>query len=193
MNGLVLTNRSAVDRNKTDFYATPPEVTGVLLDFLEQSGRLCRGDLIWEPACGDGRMANVMKDRMYRVVATDLYPRNAVTPRQDFLQSCHAGRWIITNPPFSQAEAFIRRAIELQRPFAFLLKSQFWHAKSRLELFTEHKPAYVLPLTWRPDFLFGRKSGAPTMEVLWTVWDRCASSETHYVPLRRPGGTRNEG
>jgi hypothetical protein len=192
--GSILSNRSAIDRSKADFYATPPDVTEALLDFLEQSGRLCRGDLIWEPACGDGRMADVMKDRKYRVIGTDLNPIDDAAPSVDFLKSCHAGRWIITNPPFSQAEAFIRRAIELQRPFAFLLKSQFWHAKSRLELFTEHKPAYVLPLTWRPDFLFGRKSGAPTMEVLWTVWDRCASGETHYIPLKKPdGGGSNEG
>ena len=186
MNGLTLTNRSAIDRNQTDFYATPPEVTEALLDFLEQSGRLYKGDLIWEPACGDGRMADVMRYRKYRVIATDLYPVDKLEPSADFLKSCHAGRWVITNPPFSQAEAFIRRAIVLKRPFAFLLKSQFWHSKSRLELFMGHKPAYVLPLTWRPDFLYGKKSGSPTMEVLWTVWDRCASAETRYVPLKRP-------
>jgi hypothetical protein len=50
-----------------------------------------------------------------------------------------------------------------------LLKSQYWHAAKRHQLFNTHTPAYILPLTWRPDFMFGERGGAPTMDVLWTV------------------------
>lgn len=92
--------------------------------------------------------------------------------------------WIITNPPFSMASKFIQHALELGAPCAFLLKSQFWHAKSRLDIFRGCPPSYVLPLTWRPDFLYGAKSGSPTMELLWTVW--AGTHDATYCPLERP-------
>lgn len=184
MNGTILSNRSAVDRNKTDFYATPPEVTTALLDFLEDQCLLKPHATIWEPACGRGDMADVMYDRGYHMVVSDLYPQIQGMDSTDFLKSHAKCDWIITNPPFSKATEFIAHALELRKPCAFLLKSQFWHAKSRLNLFRENPPSYVLPLTWRPDFLFGAKSGSPTMECLWTVW--AGDYETIYYPLEKP-------
>lgn len=52
---------------------------------------------------------------------------------QNEKSSIDAADWIITNPPFSLAEAFIRRAAELGKPFAFLLKSQYWNATCRMK------------------------------------------------------------
>ena len=186
MNGTILSNRSAVDRSKTDFYATPPEVTAALLDFLEREYVLKPGYTIWEPAVGNGAMADIMNDRGYRMVVSDLYPQIEGMESVDFLKSHAKCDWIITNPPFSKATEFITHALKLRKPCAFLLKSQFWHAKSRMALFREHPPSYVLPLTWRPDFLYGAKSGSPTIECLWTVW--CGEPECIYYPLEKPKG-----
>ena len=186
MNGAILSNRSAIDRNKTDFYATPAEVTVALLDFLESKNLISPGCLIWEPACGSGAMTEVMLNRGYAILGTDLYPQDPGIAGEDFLKTCAYCNWIITNPPFSKAAEFITHALELGKPCAFLLKSQFWHAKSRLDLFRENPPTYVLPLTWRPDFLYGAKYGSPTMECLWTVW--AGGSETIYYPLEKPKG-----
>lgn len=189
MTGSVLSNRSSEDRIKTDFYQTPPDVTRALVRFLEDRRMLVPLDVIWEPACGTGEMAEVLMEHGYTVICSDLYPTGYtwnVTP-VNFLTESECCDWIITNPPFSQAEAFIRHALELGNPCAFLLKSQFWHAKKRLELFRESPPTYVLPLTWRPDFLQGKKSGSPTMEVLWTVWAGKRAG-TMYIPLEKPGG-----
>jgi hypothetical protein len=96
--------------------------------------------------------------------------------------------WIITNPPFGKAELFIRHALHLKPRggVAMLVKSQFWHAKRRHQLFLDCHPDYVCPLTWRPDFLFGAKSGSPTMEVVWSIWKSpYATSRTIYEPLTR--------
>lgn len=132
-------------------------------------------------------MVRVMRDRGYEVFGTDLHPQVPYKSSVDFLEySAPCCDWIITNPPFSKATEFITHALELGKPCAFLLKSQFWHAKSRLNLFRENPPSYVLPLTWRPDFLHGTKSGSPTMECLWTVW--CGKRETVYYPLEKPKG-----
>lgn len=198
MNGEILANRSAVDRNKTDYYATPPDATVALLNFLEAENRIHPlYHVIWEPACGTGEMVEAMEKKGYTVHFSDLNPTGyrGDTEPVDFLTADAENvncSWIITNPPFSQAEKFIRRALELDRPCAFLLKSQFWHARSRLDLFREHPPAYVLPLTWRPDFLWGAKSGSPTMECLWTVWFG-KDNVTEYHPLERPKMTEGSG
>lgn len=177
---VTLANAGSVDRSKTDFYPTPSNVTEALLRFLNIPKQLS----IWEPAAGAGHMVSVMQEWGYKVEASDLHSFTM----EDFLaiSECR-GDWIITNPPFSVAESFIRHALSFKpKGVAMLLKSQFWHSSGRLNLFREFTPKYVLPLTWRPDFLFGAKSGSPTMEVIWTVWDKDSNKKCEYIPLQKP-------
>lgn len=184
LNGAILANKTAIDRSKTDFYPTPKEVTIALLDFL----KLPQNALIWEPACGEGHMSKEIIKYGYDVVSTEFYERGYGVSGIDYLTvTCPESiDWIITNPPFSLSEEFIRRSIAHQKPFAMLLKSQYWHSSRRRKLFEEYKPEAVLPLTWRPDFLFGAKSGSPTMECIWTVWGDRPAQYTIYQPLRKP-------
>lgn len=174
----IVGGNTAYKRVASDFYPTPADATQALLDFL----KLPAGTTIWEPACGENHMVNVMQANGYNVIATD------VQTGDDFLQienkECD---WIITNPPFSLADRFIDRCIQHKRPFALLLKSQYWHARKRLDLFRKYPPSFVCPLTWRPDFLFKQRGGgSPLMDVMWVVWGGC--HDTRYVPLERPGG-----
>lgn len=179
---VTLANAGAKDRPDTDFYPTPPDVTRGLLDYLKLD--LTQTN-IWEPACGQNHMVSVMQEYGFQVDASDLY-----TTGKDFLTSGLLDTdWIITNPPFIRSEEFIRhaRALHPAGGFAFLLKSQYWHATKRLPLFQEIRPTEVLPLTWRPDFLFGAKKSAPTMEVLWTIWRAPYTNKTTiYEPMKRP-------
>lgn len=182
LTGQILTNASATDRNSTDFYPTPPAVTIALIEFLGLKGKT-----IWEPACGAGHMADAILETGNNVIATELNYQGYGTPDVDFLKAplveCD---WIITNPPFKYAEQFIDRCIEHKKPFAMLLKSQYWHSAKRYKLFQKHIPSFVLPLTWRPDFHFGSKGGSPTMECIWTVWDAKPATNTTYMPLVKP-------
>lgn len=164
-------------RSVADFYPTPPEATQALLNFLN----LEPGTTVWEPACGDGHMVKVLESNDLLVRATD------ITLGVDFLTTeDNTSQWIITNPPFSIADKFIRKCAEYHVPFALLLKSQYWHASRRLCLFREIQPSYVLPLTWRPDFCFKeRGGGSPVMDVLWCVWEP-GVTHTTYIPLERP-------
>lgn len=176
----VLANASAKDRPDTDFYPTPYAVTQSLLDFL----KIDDSNVIWEPACGQGHMIKVLEENGYSTVGTELNCDHPV----DFLKTKKlSGSWIITNPPFILSQEFIRHSHSL-RPtgFAMLLKSQYWHATKRRSLFYDIRPKYVLPLSWRPDFLFGAKGSAPTMEVLWTVWEKGYTGPTMYEILERP-------
>lgn len=169
---------TAYQRNAQDFYPTPPDVTQALINFLD----IPRGKTVWEPAAGNGDMAKVFKENWYFVIETDIQSGT------DFLTADPVDcDWIITNPPFCLSEQFIRRCIKIQKPFAMLLKSQYWHAKSRIPLFYEHRPRFILPLTWRPDFLFKtRGKGSPLMDVMWAVWNCKPAPYTEYVPLNRP-------
>lgn len=177
MNPLNLIGAHGVRQDK-DFYPTPPECTIALLDFLESKMLLRKTDAIWECACGDNAMVRVMSNLGYSVIGTDVsFGYDYLSPNLDV-----PSEWIITNPPFSFAQQFIERSIEHKRPFAMLLKSQYWHSAKRRKLFEDHPPLYVLPLTWRPDF---SGKGNSMMDVMWCVWIGDAKC-TFYQPLEKP-------
>jgi hypothetical protein len=136
---------------------------------------------IWECACGDGSMADVILKYGHEVIQTDL---NTGT---DYLKTEGKADAIITNPPFKLAAEFIEKALKEADIVAIVLKSQYWHAKKRYDLFMKNKPAFVLPLTWRPDFMNGESGGSPTMEVNWTVWIK-GNNNCKYIPLLKPNG-----
>lgn len=165
-----------------------------LLDFL----RLPKSTTIWEPAAGDGDMLDAIRACGYgSSFGTDVSEGFDFLSPDVFTRLLTGFDWIITNPPFSLAEDFIRRAAEIQKPFAMLLKSQYWHAAKRATLFEDIPPSYMLPLTWRPDFFFKERksgdSGSPLMDVMWCVWltPWMRGAQTIYRPLPRP--PRNEG
>jgi len=178
-------------RRELDFYPTPPNVTHALMQFLQLAPTV-----VWEPACGDGAMSNVLAQYGHTVLSTDLRESGFGIGGVDFLQDSgmcdlYAGCGaIITNPPFNVSGEFITTALRRAPIVAMLLKSQYWHAAKRAKLFEAHRPAYVLPLTWRPDFMNGERGGSPTMEVAWTVWiDGQHGAE--YRPLSRPAEVQN--
>lgn len=164
------------NRRALDFYPTPKDVTIALMDFLE----LPCSTLIWEPAYGNGAMATII-DRYVTIIYGDDY---LTTKAPENIGA------IITNPPFNLSAQFIEKAVKEADIVAMLLKSQYWHASSRTNLFEKHPPTWVLPLNWRPDFLEherkeGDKKGAPTMEVAWSVWIK-GDTNTKYRILRKP-------
>lgn len=154
-------------RRAHDTYPTPPEATKALMLYLN----LPKETIIREPCSGDGAMSRVMELMGYRVDSSDIriegiYGAGGV----DYLASIGPNYdAIITNPPFDKSEQIIEKALTEAPIVAVLLKSQYWHAKRRTELFRRHLPSHVLALNWRPDFV-GKPNAAPTMEVLWTVW-----------------------
>ena len=163
-------------RTERDFYPTPKEVTLSLLEFMQ----IPKKYKIWEPACGQNHMVNVLRECGYEVIGTDI--QSGV----DFLTAeiPEGVDWIITNPPFNISEKFIKRCVEHGKPFALLLKSQYWHAQRRSKLFQDNPPLFVLPLTWRPDFT---GQGSSLLDMMWCVWNgKNGSAFTLYKPLHKP-------
>lgn len=191
------------NRRNLDFYPTPADVTFALMDFLNDSNifKANTNKTVWEPACGNGAMANIIRSYHHTVFCSDIaiecdingiqFPQG--NSNTDFLSESvdySPVDAIITNPPFNLSVQFIEKALSISPIVCMLLKSQYWHAKNRYALFEKHTPAYVLPLTWRPDFLeherkAGEKKGAPTMEVAWSVWIKGVNTTT-YKPLLKP-------
>lgn len=173
LTGSAIANTSRVnDREDHDFYPTPKEATIALMDFLIFHNLISQNDTIWEPACGDGAMSKVLESYGCKVYSYDLRDSGFGRGGVDYLSRTINVpiNWTITNPPFKISESFIKKAVLDSPNSAFLVKSQYWHAAKRRILFENHRPAYVLPLSWRPDFMGGSRGGSPTMDVGWAVW-----------------------
>jgi len=185
MKDAYLINGGASKANKrveSDFYPTPPEGTHALMTFLNLPI-----SVVWEPACGNGSMAQVIKSYGHHVKSTDLRVTGFGEGNVDFLKTKFSCDAIITNPPFNVSAAFIEHAMPQAPIVAMLLKSQYWHAVKRTKLFSSHPPAFVLALNWRLDFNFleSDKGHSPLMDMIWTVWIS-GSRDTRYKILQKP-------
>jgi hypothetical protein len=181
MQHLQLTGGTGKDgRRELDYYPTPPDVTRSLLKFLDWPKHWHLHD----PACGDGAMCRVFDELGYKSSGADIREDTGYGSQGiDFFKTSPVGHFaIVTNPPFSHSEQFIRHALKFTPWVAMVFKSQYWHAAKRFQLFMEHPPAWVLPLTWRADFMNKGKGAAPTMDALWTVW-KPGTKLTTYKPL----------
>ena len=121
-----------VDR-KDDLYETPECATRALLTVEE----LPTG-AVWEPACGPGAIARVLRAAGHEVWATDLV--DYASPDQDqsgidFLLEHGASPYyigsIITNPPFKLADQFVRHALLLCPRVYMLLRLAFLESERR--------------------------------------------------------------
>ena len=124
-------------RQEDDFYATDPIALEMLLNNcskeLKQEFYNCEDSwlqkvtanvqLIWEPAAGTGNLSNYLRERYYKVVASDLKFRGVknVVEGIDFLSikdykqkfKGATPRIILTDPPYSLATEFIEHALEI--------------------------------------------------------------------------------
>lgn len=174
--GAIAASMAKWARKPADLYPTPLDCTYSLLPHV--SSLLPADARIWEPACAEGQMVDPMREYGYNVMATDL--REGVgggAGGVDFLgpdTAYHTQQYdgIFTNPPFSAAEAFVRRSLPIAPVVVMLVKAQFWNTKNRKKLFRETTPLMELNLTWRPAFLEQERGKSPLMDCMWVVWQR---------------------
>ena len=160
-------------REKDDFYATPPSATEALL-----SVELFDGP-IWEPACGNGAISEVLKGAGHSVISTDLVDRGYGEPRIDFLMETRPqSPNIVTNPPFKLGAQFVRKAVQLTtKKVAMLLKVPFLEGIDRGDIFDELPFARLWVFRRRQTFLRGgvdpvTMNGYGGMIAYgWFVWD----------------------
>ena len=110
-----------------DCYDTPYSMTGALLDHME----IPRGADILEPAAGNGAIVDVLSKRHKNITAYDIDPQ-AVGAQRDFFDEKTSYDYIITNPPYRQADAFVKHGKGLMGvQMALLLRTNFLSGQKR--------------------------------------------------------------
>lgn len=116
---------------RPDNFQTPPEALNILLPFIKKEW------LIWECAWGQGKLYNQLKKEGYNVVGSDI--------EFNFLENYKECDCIITNPPYSLKDQFIRRCYELKKPFALLMPLTALEGKKRQACYKEHGLQLIIP------------------------------------------------
>jgi len=167
---------NAAERDPLDFYRTPRVAVEKLLDVEAFDGP------IYEPACGDGAISEVLIERGYRVLSTDLVDRGYGLSGVNFLGPLPslevAPKHLITNPPFRRMEEFAVRALNVVPGKVALLGRLLWlegEARHR-RLFAVAPPARVWIFSKRVNLARGgdprwRDGEGGMVAFAWYVWD----------------------
>ncbi len=172
------------DLDGPDFFPTPAWATHALIDNEEFVGD------IWECACGNGAMADVLETTGNRVIATDLHDRGYGEGGIDFLETKRVVPNIVTNPPYNAAEGFVHTGLKAStRKFAVLLRLAFLEGANRQRtIFTDTPPSRVWVFSERITFYPAGavQKGTGTTAYAWFVWDKDAQPGTEMKWLK-PG------
>jgi hypothetical protein len=177
--------RAPIAERGDDLYETPPEAVHALL----KHERL--PECIWEPACGPGSIARVLRGAGHIVAATDLvnydWPANfAAMSGRDFLMEREMpvlGRdAIVTNPPFKLANEFVEHARKLCPKVVMLLRLAFYESERRSNILDAGDLARVLVFRKRLPQMHragweGPKANSG-MCFAWFVWDAGHKGDT---------------
>lgn len=174
-------SRTAI-RETNDYYATDPKAMRELLKYESFNKD------VWECACGEGNLSEVLKEHGYNVFSTDLIDRGYPDMIMDFLKVedglIYEGD-IITNPPFKYTTEFILKALEAVpegNKVAMFLKINYLSGKARYrDIYSKFPPQRVYVFSSRvacsknndPE---GYKHGA--MDYAWFIWEKGKYSPT---------------
>lgn len=163
-------SRGNGDREVNDFYPTPAYAVEALLKRETFEGT------IWECACGEGDISNVLLAHGHSVISTDLIDRG-YGQTIDFFKSTHVANNIVTNPPFKYAREFVEHAKQqTDGKIAMFLKTLFLEGGSRYEMF--HDTQYPLKTVYQfSKIVTLTKAGmkmknSGMLSYAWFVWDK---------------------
>lgn len=139
-------------------------------------------NVIWEPACGEGYISEVLKKHGYEVISTDLIDRGYGEGNKDFFEFISpVDVDIITNPPYKIAKEFVEHALEViteGHKVAMFLKLTFLESKKRRELFEKYPPKVIyvsssrLQCAKNGDFETYKKGTGTAIAYAWYVWEK---------------------
>ncbi|CAH1661933.1 conserved hypothetical protein [Hyphomicrobiales bacterium] len=165
-------------RDEHDWYVEPRWTSMRLFQEERFSGR------ILDPACGKGRILDAARDVGFDTYGSDVIDRGTDGHRfsqVDWLSRPAVG-WcpidnIVSNPPFSHAEPFVRKALEhASGKVAMLLPSKWLHGDERSRWLQGTPLRRVLFLTPRPSMPpggvldAGQSPGGGRVDFAWFIW-----------------------
>lgn len=173
-----------------DDFPTPPWATRALLEHvLNDRGIKASMDCL-EPACGAGHMSDVLAKYFATVKSSDAYPYGYGEVR-DFLENPYEAKsydWVITNPPFRLAEAFVSEALKVARiGVAILARTVFLESVGRYKgIFHTRPPSQFAQFVERVPMVKGRLDGKATTATgyAWFIWehDFASTPKLSWVP-----------
>ena len=175
-------NHSSANREVNDYYATDPVALELLLEKETFS------ENVWECACGEGHLSEVLKQHGYNVLSTDLIDRGYGNGGVDFLTDVRQFDGdIITNPPYKYAKEFVEHAIQsvtYGHRVCMFLRLNFLEGKSRRKLFETAPPEYIYVSSQRinccknGDFSKERRANSSAVAYAWFIWRKGFCGET---------------
>lgn len=173
-------NHTDKERQNDDYYATNPHALELLLDSLKRDG-IELHKYIWECACGQGHLSDVLEKNGYITTNTDLVDRGY---KNNFLQldflttnTIFDGD-ILTNPPYKYAKEFVEHALDTLNDGYYcimFLKIQFLEGQARLNLFRKYPPKYVYVNSARQLCAMNgefEKYKATAICYCWFIWEK---------------------
>lgn len=110
-------NHTDHDRAENDFYSTDPNALVVFMERLKKDNDIKLSNNIWECACGNGVLSEVLLKNNYNVFSSDIADRGYGETKVDFLSTKIRPEFeefdILTNPPFSIAKEFVEKGIDI--------------------------------------------------------------------------------
>lgn len=170
-------NHTDEERANNDYYATDPKALDLL---LEREGFF---PYVWECACGEGHLSEVLKAHGYNVKSSDIVDRGYHdTKIIDFLKLQKSdidhdySRDIITNPPYKYAKEFVEKALEISMEstkIAMLLKLTFLEGQARKKLFETFPPKKIYVFSKRIECgKNGVFTGTSAVAYAWFIWEK---------------------
>jgi hypothetical protein len=153
----------------TDEIYTPNYAIKPLLPYLKREW------IIWDSAFGSGKLAEHFIKEGFNVVGKDSI---------DFLDENLDCDVIITNPPYSKKEEFIKRCYELEKPFALLMPLTALEGKKRGELYRKNGIQLLVP-NKRINFVTPNNGKSSWFATAWFCWKLNLPKDLMFVELER--------
>ena len=182
---LAASNHTDKERELNDYYATEPKALELLLELETFS------PYVWECACGEGHLSEVLKSHGYKVKSSDIIDRGYIgTETLDFLKVKKGdieqdfSRDIITNPPYKYAKEFVKHALDISMDstkIAMFLKVQFLEGKARKELFKKYPPKKIYVSSSRLICAMNgefEKYPSSAVAYAWFIWEKGYTGDT---------------
>jgi len=150
---------------------TPPEAMKYIIPFLNKKL------IYWECCYGEGHMAKELEKNGFNVIGNKNIDCLIDQPDSwDFL---------ITNPPFNGNKKFIKRAIEIGKPFALLIRLEHLGGVEAMNILKDINFNVIIPekrinyIT--PKMIAGKKVGGSSFHSIWLTRGLLLGKQIIYV------------
>ena len=154
----------------TDEIYTPEYALNPLLPYIKKF------KVVWECAWGEGALATHLRKKGFEVRGSNVV---------NFFDDWHlVYDCIVTNPPYSKKDEFLKRAYELGKPFAFLMPLTTLEGIKRGALFKKYGLQLIIP-NRRINFITPNGGSSSWFATAWFTWGLNLPKDIMFVELNR--------